>query len=579
MKKLLLLLLIKLILTVLPNISYAQLYWGGLGGAWNSAGWSTTNLGPYSTAWTNNSNVIFNVDGTITSPTAASNFLSLTCNANVSFTTFTSTIGTNGSVTTIDIAFGKTFDFVRQGFTSSANSGIIKNGGGTLALSGNTYGAGFTLNNGIIVARGVNTFGQSAINSLTINGGVIAGSATISFASNKFMSLIVNSDFAFGSTLAPALSTANLSFASPVNLGANNRVITLNGTGTNTLSGVINSTGAGITAGTGSTGILVLSGANTYTGPTTLSGGTLTLGASEVIPNGSQIILNGGILKTGAFSETYSTLNLLENSTVNLDASIQTHNFLASNLIGWTAGKTLTIIGWSGGYNSTSGTGGKIFFGNNASGLTITQLSQIKFFNGTVNSDALQLLTGEVVPSGTLPITLTSFTGKEANKSIVLNWITSSEKNNKNFEILRSVDGRIFKSIGTVNGAGDSNKELKYSFADASPYGGINYYQLKQIDFDGKNATSPTIAVDSKIAETQITVYAASLKVHIGITSPNETTGKLSLFDIGGRKIIMQNVKLNKGHNSIELNENLNPGVHFVTLENEGKLHHQKFIR
>ena len=67
--------------------------------------------------------------------------------------------------------------------------------------------------------------------------------------------------------------------------------------------------------------------------------------------------------------------------------------------------------------------------------------------------------------------------------------------------------------------------------------------------------------------------------MHIGITSPNETPGKISLFDISGRKITEQNIKLNKGYNSIELNENLNPGVHFVTLENEGKLFHKKFIK
>ena len=558
-----------------PTSIFAQLFWSGPANSWNSSNWSITGASnTFTSPWVANSAAVFNVlNSSITGALIA--FSSITANENVTFTA-TSTIGTNGSVANITVAANKLFDFGSQAISTTAGTGFVKDGVGSLALAGGLYTGGFTLNNGTVILRGVNAMGAGG--SLTINGGTIAGSNTRSLL-GKYTSITVGGNFAFGSIVSPASSTANLTFDASVNLGTNNRVITLNGTGTNILSGIISSTGGGIITGTGSTGILVLSGANTYTGPTTTSGGTLTLGASNVIPNGSAITLNGGVFRTGAFSETYSTLNLTENSTINLDPSVQNHNFSSSDLIGWTAGKTLTIIGWSGGYNSTSGTGGKIFFGNNASGLTITQLSQIKFFNGTVNSDALQLLTGEVVPSGTLPITLTSFTGKEANKSIVLNWITSSEKNNKNFEILRSVDGRIFKSIGTVNGAGDSNKELKYSFADASPYGGINYYQLKQIDFDGKNATSPTIAVDSKIAETQITVYAASLKVHIGITSPNETTGKLSLFDIGGRKIIMQNVKLNKGHNSIELNENLNPGVHFVTLENEGKLHHLKFIR
>ena len=67
--------------------------------------------------------------------------------------------------------------------------------------------------------------------------------------------------------------------------------------------------------------------------------------------------------------------------------------------------------------------------------------------------------------------------------------------------------------------------------------------------------------------------------MNIGITSPNQSNGKLSLFDISGRKITEQNIKLNKGYNTLELNETLTPGVHFVTLENEGKLHRLKFIK
>jgi len=50
-------------------------------------------------------------------------------------------------------------------------------------------------------------------------------------------------------------------------------------------------------------GVLVLAGANTYPGPTTINAGTLKLGASEVIPNGAgkgDLLLNGG-LSAGAF--------------------------------------------------------------------------------------------------------------------------------------------------------------------------------------------------------------------------------------------------------------------------------------
>lgn len=583
MKKITLLLSFCILISISPFESFAQLYWGGSGGAWNSAGWSTTNSAPYNTAWTNNSHVVFNVDGTIAAPTSSSNFLSLTCNADVSFTSFTSTIGTNGTVTTIDVASGKTFDFLTQGFTTSASTGFIKNGSGTLSLNGNTYGAGFTLNTGTVVARGVNTFGQSGVNDLNINGGTIAGSGTITYTSNKFLNILVRGDFTLGSTTSPASSTANLTFASPVDLGTSSRTITLNGTGTNTLSGVISGTGGGITTGSGSSGTLILSGANTYTGSTTASGGTLILGSSGVIPDASVFNLDGGTLRSGTttgFSETFSTINLTNNSTLTLGTGIHSLNFSASNGISWTSGKTLTITGWAGTYNgTTSGTAGKIFFGSNATGLTFQQLSQIKFFNGTVNSDATLLPTGELVPTGTLPISLTSFTAKPVNQTILLNWNTASEVNNNYFDVLRSVNGKSFTAIVTVNGLGDSNVSKDYSFVDENPYAGTNYYQLVQHDFDGKTSSSAIISADSKIAVAKILVFANSSEVKISITSPNQTKGLLQLFDISGRKLAEQSIAVNKGFNSISFPASLQNGVHFIRYSADGEVMNQKFTR
>ena len=568
--------LITLTILVNPTRIFAQLFWSGPTNSWNSSNWSTSGAtGTFTSPWVANSAAVFNVPNSLITGASIS-FSSIIANEDVVVAP-SGTITTGGTIATITVASGKTFDFGSQNISTAVSTGLIKDGAGVLAIgSGNSYPQGLTINIGTVICRGIN--GLGAI--LTINGGVLAANANRTFATSP-SSITIGGNFTLGATTGLASSTANLTFpnTTTVSLGTTQKIIILNGTGINTFNGILSGNGGGINVASGSTGTLQLSGANTYTGGTTLSGGTLRLGASEVIANISPVTMNGGILRTGAFSETYSTLSLTENSTINLDPSLQIHNFEASNLISWTSGKTLKIIGWTGNYNSTSGTGGKIFFGNNSTGLTAQQLSQIKFFNGIINSDATQLSTGEVVPTGSLPITLTSFTGKEANKLIVLNWITASEKNNKNFEVLRSVDGNTFKTIGTVDGAGDSNAELKYSFVDANPFGGTNYYQLKQIDFDGKSSTSYTVAVDSKISETHITVIASSSSVNIGITSPNESDGKLSLFDMSGRKITLQNIKLSKGYNSIVLNENLNTGVHFVTLENEGKLYSQKFIK
>ena len=92
-----------------------------------------------------------------------------------------------------------------------------------------------------------------------------------------------------------------------VGLGANNLVI--DGAAKTQYDGVIGSTGGGLTrAGTGTT---ILTGANTYTGPTNLNGGVLSVSADGNLGNGGALNFDGGTLQvTGTgFSSTPRTIN------------------------------------------------------------------------------------------------------------------------------------------------------------------------------------------------------------------------------------------------------------------------------
>ena len=93
-----------------------------------------------------------------------------------------------------------------------------------------------------------------------------------------------------------------------------------------------------------------------------------------------------------------------------------------------------------------------------------------------------------------LPVSLSGFRVSAANASLVLNWRTSSELNNKGFVILRSEGNATdFTEIGFINGAGTSNTEKKYSITDRNIRKGVDYfYKLKQVDLDGHFAYSTT---------------------------------------------------------------------------------------
>jgi hypothetical protein len=104
-------------------------------------------------------------------------------------------------------------------------------------------------------------------------------------------------------------------------------------------------------------------------------------------------------------------------------------------------------------------------------------------------------LSGNGTTNTPLPVELVEFGAMKSGKSIVLNWMTASEVNNSGFDIERSIDGRSWKVIGFANGVGNVAEVQNYNFIDDQPFGGINYYRLKQIDYDGKYDYSPIVAV------------------------------------------------------------------------------------
>lgn len=154
----------------------------------------------------------------------------------------------------------------------------------------------------------------------------------------------------------------------------------------------------------------------------------------------------------------------------------------------------------------------------------------------------------------TLPIQLTSFTGDAKDYGVRLNWVTAQETNNQYFEVLRAGEDRNFISIGKVNGAVNSSVTKIYSFDDISPLSGTNYYQLKQVDLDGKSASFNPIAVKFGLAEDGFKLLSSSeSSVIISISSAVTKEGVISYIGLDGRVLYKQQVSLSSGVNSFSI--------------------------
>lgn len=160
-----------------------------------------------------------------------------------------------------------------------------------------------------------------------------------------------------------------------------------------------------------------------------------------------------------------------------------------------------------------------------------------------------------------LPIVLKNFICRIGIKTSKISFSTASETNNDYFTIERSGDGVAYEAIGEIKGAGNSSKELSYEFTDEKPLTGLNYYRIKQTDFDGKYSYSEVRSVRFTDGAS-VTVSPRTTEGRVDITTDMEDYN-VEVYTAAGAQ-----VKAFTGMNadqSISI-EDLKAGIYFLRV-------------
>jgi hypothetical protein len=130
-----------------------------------------------------------------------------------------------------------------------------------------------------------------------------------------------------------------------------------------------------------------------------------------------------------------------------------------------------------------------------------------------------------------LPVELIAFKGINTGLENKLTWSTLTEKHNDYFILEKSIDGLNFEAIGIIDGAGDSQKQVNYSFTDKFLKHTLNYYRLKQVDLSEAVSYSDIIVVDnSRLKDQQPIKYTNVLGQEV---SPDYQGAKLIFYPDG----------------------------------------------
>jgi len=220
------------------------------------------------------------------------------------------------------------------------------------------------------------------------------------------------------------------------------------------------------------------------------------------------------------------------------------------------------------GYTPTVGATFDIITASSVSG-TYSFPANVTFSGGGVLDISLSYPGGNTVRvtvTSALPVELVSFTAKEQDHKVLLNWATASELKNRGFEVQRSGDGKNWDALGFLSGNGTATDAHHYAYLDEKPLPNVNYYRLRQMDFDDKFEFSPIRSVEIKgHSPGDWKVYPNPSHGSFFVETLGEE-GVLTLIAPDGKQVLNTMISNENNITSIETT-NLPPGLYWLRLK------------
>lgn len=300
-------------------------------------------------------------------------------------------------------------------------------------------------------------------------------------------------------------------------------------------------------------------------------------GLQEVPPNASP--------GTGTISGTYDDNTKALNFTVTFSGLLgntTAAHFHAPAPPGSNAGVMIGFAGFPAGVNN----------GAYANNYILTPVQESHLLNGLVyvNVHSNLFPGGEIRAQmnldAPLPVELTSFVSVISGNDVTLKWRTSSESNNRGFEVERSsADNNKWINIGFVDGAGNSASAVDYSYSDRNLSTGNYQYRLKQIDFNGNFEYynlegNVLIGLPSAFRLSQNYPNPFNPSTTVDFDLPADGVATLSIYDMNGREVaVLLNEFRTAGYHTLAVNAaGLSSGIYVYTLRSNGLSESRKMM-
>ncbi len=179
------------------------------------------------------------------------------------------------------------------------------------------------------------------------------------------------------------------------------------------------------------------------------------------------------------------------------------------------------------------------------------------------------------------PVELVSFDATVVNNDVELKWQTSTEINNKGFEVEKKNSGNVgqnsWTKVSFVDGNGTTSKEHTYSYIDKNVNAGKYSYRLKQEDFDGSFKYSNVVDINISNAPAEYSLsqnypnpFNPTTRINFSLAVDSKVT--LVVYNILGQKIkVLADRNFSAGNYNFNFDASaFNSGVYLYRIEATG---------
>ena len=135
-----------------------------------------------------------------------------------------------------------------------------------------------------------------------------------------------------------------------------------------------------------------------------------------------------------------------------------------------------------------------------------------------------------------LPVTWINFDVSLRDKEAIIAWETADENNVSHFEVLRSKNGKYFTAIAQVQSSGKSGRNF-YETIDHNPHTGTSYYQIRQIDWNGKESFSEVREISYSGNLLAYNIFPNPVSEYVHFATNSSTTGQFTVLNMSGKVV------------------------------------------